>query len=650
MKATLAPKHVKTEDREQKLDLLKRTHEIFVGLHGKEISLTSCSPPGRTDTETFVAIPLDDPECDLVHKHEWQHIFFKTNLRARAVFVDQYSAMVLAGVPVRKQGALKPQLEGFLNSFCNGVDDIRVASLWHKIYPQSAEDIEERWKRVIREYRIAGNDITFYVMGVALGLTDAELGSTKWVRWRSLIEAQMATVKGSGFPSVLIAARVILNEVLQDVMKDFYEDNPAQRPPPQDSGGTNPPGPGGGGGGQQGPSTPQEQKPSRLSSKPNVTRSPEAAKTSRPVAPSDTPAEKRKESFLTDMIMTASPSTKDVRFADTPSVPAGLDPRSYNTQSVVQAALGVASKERIDLVVQLANKEMERILQAFRVSAPKMSADQRMLKGLDSTTRFVDIKPKDVDAQELSEEDKRLVSTMRRLFLRLADKKRRTRSDEGSTLDPISYFEMQMGSNDGDIFEDEVSTKGFSALVVLDMSGSMKPHWDLVARAALVLAKGLKFPFSKFEVWGFSSNATYASIFRFLDTERGYENIRTIDAWALTPLHLATEVAIRRAAQMEGSVRHVFIITDGIPTWVGPKSSASSSGDDLIEMVGKSVAVGRQKGVNVVGLIIGDSITSSQATRMFGHPRYWARAKYDDLFKNLTSLVEKAFVGYLKGK
>ena len=73
------------------LDLLRRRHEIYFGILNKDINLVAGAPPGVTDCETYIRVPFEDPEVALTHRHEWQHLFFKTNLRARALFVDRYT-------------------------------------------------------------------------------------------------------------------------------------------------------------------------------------------------------------------------------------------------------------------------------------------------------------------------------------------------------------------------------------------------------------------------------------------------------------------------------------------------------------------------------------------------------------------------------
>lgn len=634
------------------LEILKRTHGIFVGIHGRDISLITCDPPGRTDTETFVAVPLEDQEADLVHKHEWQHIFFKSDLRARADFVKQYAARVLIGTapavsgptgraPIGTANAVwsaeatnrQTALEIFLHSFCNGIDDIRVASLWHQIYPHSAEQIEERWRKILLTTNRFRTDIILYAMGHGLGLTSGQMSPSIWSKYDQVFIDNMNAVKGKGFPAVLVSARIILDHIIGDVMREFLPPQPQnQSAPPPNQGQAQP--------------APARLKAGRKSA---INRPPPDPR----FMPSQVAeGEKAKTDLISNMVEESKKTTKDTRFADTPEPPKTSDPNHKKTQQTVDAALGVSTQAQIDIVMANAQREMDAILATLQNQSSRLTNDQRLLQGLDGKARFWDVKPGMVNEQELLAEDIRLVATMRRTFLRLMDKSRRVLSDSGNELNPSAYIDLLLGNSDGDVFEEDESSKGFSALVLIDMSGSMKDKWVTVSRAAKSLAKALKFPFSDFEVWGFSSDRMQpaALIFRFQDVEKGYDGNGVVGAWGLTPLHIAIDVAIRRMRQMPGSARHLFVLTDGMPTHVGAQRGIAAVHGDLVRDIGESVKKARQVGVSVIGLVIGGEVRDRDATTMFGHKKYWQRTGAKTLFSNMTGLVEKAFTGYLRGR
>ena len=640
---------VSRDNHAEMLEILKRTHGIFVGIKGKDLTLITCDPPGRTDTETFIAVPLEDPQADLVHKHEWQHVFFLTDLRARLEFVKLYADRILIGTSVLSGTGRAPPgtssqtwdvadvnrrltLETFLHSLCNGIDDIRVASLWHQIYPHSAEAIEDRWRTILLTTNRFKEDIILYVMAHGLGITSQQMGPSRWSKWDQLLIDNMSMVKGKGFPAVLVAARVILDHIIADVMMEFL--------PPQPAMGSGQPG------AAQGPAPPR-----RLALSKTPKRSaPDPAQAQG--KPESSEAEKAKMDLLDKLVKGSEPTTKDVRFADTPEVPKTPDQNFQKTKQTVSAALGVSTEAQIEFVMAASQRDMEAVLNSLRSQNSRMTNDQRLLQGLDGVVKFRDVLPSTVLEQELGPEDVRLISTLRRTFVRLMDRVKRVLSDSGSTLNPAAYIDLMLGNSNGDVFEEDMSTKGFSALILIDMSGSMRDKWVTVSRTSKCLAKALKFPFSDFEVWGFSSDRAdkKAVIFRFQDVEKGYDGDGVIGAWGLTPMHLAIEVAIRKMKQMPGSAKHLFVLTDGLPTHVGGKHVVTASHGDLVRDIQKSVRAARQDGVNVVGLVIGGAVGDRDANTMFGGQRFWQRTEAKTLFKNMTDLVSKAFAGYLRGK
>ena len=217
--------------REEELDLLRRTHQIWCGIKGVDIALISANPPGRTDCETFISIPLEDPEVRLIHSHEWQHILFKSNLRARQAFIDAYSEQLRSRVCC-SESALDGGLEEFLHFFINALDDLRVSSLWELIYPKSAEDIQERWRRIIATTKRYKKDIVLYTMGLGLGLRFPDEEHLDWRRYESVLLDATQKVLRRGFPSCLLAARVALDTIIDDVLRQVVGNHAFYLPPP----------------------------------------------------------------------------------------------------------------------------------------------------------------------------------------------------------------------------------------------------------------------------------------------------------------------------------------------------------------------------------------------------------------------------------
>lgn len=617
------------QKHKEMLELVHRTHQIFCGIKGKDILLLSADPPGRTDVETFISLPMEDPEADKIHKHEWQHIFFKSNLRARESFADSYSDALKKRLPMLDQMAMKD----FIHMLVNGLDDIRVCSLWELIYPYSADEVQKRWCRIIVSSGRYQQDLVMYLMGLGLGL-DQSMHRSEWIRYKSVLKDSVEKVIRRGFPTCLLAARWIIESILQDVTMQHLTPSTHSVLPPKPV--------------QFIPSAAPAQA-SKFGGQPSMAG-----------APVTTPEEGAKQATALSKLYSGvrpghrAPALQGSwKMMDTDVIPSGPDPEWKATEDMVRVAMGVSAPQQVELVLKQSQLDVDKIISELKNRTKTLTPGQRLLKGMDGRAVMVDIKPSDVDDLELSEVDQKLVHNLRHSFMRLMDSKRQVSSDSGTTLNPQAYIDLLMGSADTDIFLEEENSKGFSAILLLDMSGSMQSKWGSVARACKVVAKAMKFPFSRLEVWGFTSPGDgTATILRFEDTGKGYTGPGVKDVWGLTPLHIAVEVALRRLQAMPGSAQHLIILTDGYPTHLSSNRSFMAGTDALFVEIARHISNGRKKGVNVVGLISGSEIDDLSANAMFGHKRFWWRVpeQPEYLFQALVGLARKSFVGYLRSK
>jgi hypothetical protein len=217
-------------------------------------------------------------------------------------------------------------------------------------------------------------------------------------------------------------------------------------------------------------------------------------------------------------------------------------------------------------------------------------------------------------------------------------------SEEGAELDPEKYIDLLTGSNDVNIFKDDAPSRGFYALVLLDMSGSMVSRWPVVSRACQVLADALTYPFVRLDVWGFSAGGDgQAEIFRFTDPRAGVApRVPHPRMWGLTPIPSVLPVAMRHSARGKGH-RHVFLLSDGIPMDIAVKSS------ELHGAVTRAVLAGRKSGVHLSTLLIGNTTPPGLADVMYGQ-RQWARVEDSQfsLFDELIDLVGRTFLTHLR--
>lgn len=595
------------EEHQQALLILKRTHQIYCGLKGVDIALIYSNPPGRTDCETFIALPPEDPDAGIIHKHEWSHIFFKSNLRARQFFVEDYVSELKTRI--LSEELWSTDVANFVHLLINALDDLRVASLWGLIYPSSAEAIKRRWAHIISSSGRYRRDMVMYLLALGLGIPDLQMSD--WNRYSALLTDAAAKVAGRGFQACLVIAKMLLDTIIYDVIRQSLS----------------------------GHTSPTLQSPVAIGASPQAGGSQAVAST------------------LLKMVHGAAYRTRwDLQnkssaiLADTDRIPTGRDPDWESTKRMAESSLRVSTEEQLQAVLDRSQAGMAQILKTLQESEVRSpTADERLLLGVQGQVIFRDIEPSMVQELHLSVYDKRTVAALRQSFVRLVDRRSRSRTDSGSELDTDAYIDLMTGGGDEDIFREESSSRGFSALVLLDMSSSMKSKWDVVSRACKVLARSLRFPFSTFDVWGFSSDEDgRTTILRFKDNEKGYWGPGLRDVWGMTPLHLAVEVGIKKLL-MTGNVAHLIALTDGVPTHFGLRSGSMPSSETLISEVAEKIRLGRQKGVNSSGLVVGWDVRDEVADFMFGHSRFWRRAGNDeDLFRVMVGLVQSAFYGYLR--
>jgi len=326
--------------------------------------------------------------------------------------------------------------------------------------------------------------------------------------------------------------------------------------------------------------------------------------------------------------------------------PEGEDFNHQRTAAIVDAVLGATTTDQIQQVLASSKLEVEKAIQALLGKTRVLTNDQRLLKDIQGKVFFKDYGPGDVKPFELEPDDLSIIEALRNHFSRLMDKKRRTVSDSVSTLDTTAYLDFITGRGEAEVFEDDHVQKGFNSLILIDQSGSMQDRWPSVARACKVLDKSMKFPFSHFDVWGFTGTIEgNVYLNRFMDPEKGYE-VEKGEIWGTTPLHIAAEVAIRRLSQRPGTAQHLLIITDGLPMHSSSKGEQKDT-KELIVTVSKVLGRGRKRGVNTVSLVIGEDVPDKLADFMFSKGK-WVRVDDEELYPTLVGMMQGAFVSYLK--
>ena len=185
--------------------------------------------------------------------------------------------------------------------------------------------------------------------------------------------------------------------------------------------------------------------------------------------------------------------------------------------------------------------------------------------------------------------------------------------------------------------------RGFTALILVDLSESIKDSVLAINRSAAVLQEAMNFDFSEILVWGFQSlDDGRVDIVRLANGQIDKKSVG-----GLTPLHLAINVAADFLSRTDNAA-HLFIVTDGHPVFIDT-SGLMLDTEYIVRDVGKAVKGAREKGVGVSSLIIStkETLAKNSLETMFGTFGYWLSTS-GDLDKRLVSMVTRSFEKYLR--
>jgi hypothetical protein len=591
-------------------ELVEGKHKIMCGLMGKDIDLIYANPPGRTDCESYVSIPIEDPDSPLIHDHEIDHNMWKTNLHALDSFAHGYFEELVMLRPVTlgvsSPGAVSEVLNSYhtaIKTTANVLDDLRITSNRHLIWPGSAYAIKERWRRMIMT-NWSKRSFFLDLMAVGLGIPLAGGRGKSWLLYESIFGAATRLVSTRrGYATVLVATKQLLDATIE-LMVNHEVAQPRGVPSPGNA------------------FTAAHQRHRE-------------------------PATEEMRALKTGQLLNTLGSTTKLVHEREVFNTTSRDKDPEATKRMVRTALGQEPPDFASKVCEESDEEIRVI--ASRLTRTRKENPEEVLKEGLGDIHITELIRGEVDEWPLLPEHLTLSDRLRHDFERIRGVKRRRLVEDGGAFDPNLFIEAKLGHKDMDVFVDDSPSRGFSAIILADMSGSMFEHWGTVAPTCAVLTRALKFPFSYIELWGFSGSETGVThMFHFKDPMHGYRPARHLNgAWKLTPLHAAVPFAVRRLRQMQGEVKHLFVLTDGMPQSVG--HPMLSKQDALMNSVAESVMKAKSQKVHTAALLIGKAIGNVQASHMFGQMG-WARIPdvSSGIYHQLVDSVRNTFTSYLR--
>lgn len=483
-------------------------------------------------------------------EHEWQHIIFKSDLAARAVFCTQYAEQLLKQVPA---GSIdEVELSNFLHLLVNAFDDIRVNSLWEKVYPGSAMAIWERWRYLTTLMEHTNTSFLAYIFAVAFGIPTNPQGELEPMR--PVIEWALGQVRYRGFNNMLLSVRVVMDRCMGALLAKMSPPPPqkAFQPPPPPSlklpiqqppeasnqqQGTNDadneeeqvssPTFGGSTEGQR--DAEEGQEGGEIDQKVDQGSNQEAKSDSQ----SNASAANVQSSSQHAVGLGGVPSAKDVQADDQEkqqalarlmqnpqqldskeehSPPTAEDLEAAKKSQALRAAFNKILHQDISdpdelKVAQLGepDSEMQAQIDQLQSSVVQKSETSQLTDGARAKVTIIKVTKEGTGASrvELEPEERAIIQRLRAAFLRSMGKQKAKRSVVGPAVDVEALIQYLGDFQDPEVFENEDVNQGFAYSVVCDMSSSMSGAFPIVCRAVEMLKKALDFPFVVGTLWGF---------------------------------------------------------------------------------------------------------------------------------------------------
>ncbi len=490
-------------------------------------------------------------------EHEWQHIIFKSDLAARTVFCTQYSEQLRKQMssPAIAGEIDEAELSGFLHMLVNAFDDIRVNSLWEKVYPGSAMAIWERWSFYAALMNNKNTSFLAYIFAVAFNIPTNPQG--EFEPMRPVIKWALDQVRYRGFNNMLLIVRVVMDRCMGAILAKI-KPNPktsVQPPPPpslklplptppitSDEQGNDDEkedtenasldddsqeGENKIGGGQESQCNPQTQTDSSKDQESKTNNSGQTTEQS--TGQSDD----RGRGFGQSGQQLGIPSSKDIQADNTERAqalarlmedPQRLDPKeehspptpedlvaAQKSQSLRAALNRIFHQDISDLdnlhVEQSGepDSEMQDQLDQLQSGIAQKSESSQLTDGSRAKVTIINVTNNGVGKEriQLESSEKTIIQRLRAAFLRSMGKQKSKRSSVGTSVDIEALIQYLGDYQDPDIFENEDVNQGFAYSVVCDMSGSMNRSFPVVCRATEMLKQALDFPFVVGNLWGF---------------------------------------------------------------------------------------------------------------------------------------------------
>lgn len=599
-----------------------------------------------TDGKT-IFLPKLHPQRRIAVKHEISHLYFKSNIPLRLIFVQDMIARIEKESNKTFDPLTKNKLVDDLCFVINIFDDIRVNSLWGLIYPGDGQDMTE-WYHGDVGPRMAerakedfpDGDIPHLFTYIILLTLGQEAKSKEWGEFENDIKYAGGQVHYKTFNAALLLVRDLILKIVRKVQEK-------EKPPDQ----------------------PKANPTDRQDDDPEL----QAAEDSTGGGDSSP------DEDIDDLVKARSPDTKSdvssavqilsrVESANRPSSDfqddnAGFDFKQApslsgkDLEKDLKDVLAQMDQDLDDVLPDLEQSALDQVDEIQKAIAEKssvpagqsgMTDGEWLRKSVKAKVNLHEIKQSEVVPVTLTPEEMDTALRWKKFFQRVLGALSHRTEESGYELIADLYVQQKLGREPLSCFKVDTTGRGFRINLCVDMSGSMYLRFHEVQKLAKVLQIALSFPFVKLGVWGFNSKAAgEVDIYKFPSNAAGLSSARSrVDG--VTPLSQAIQVVGRDLVGHRDD-NHMFVLSDGVPVYAitAGRTMATKA---LINWTHDAVVELRQQKVKTYCFMIGqDTPNTTQMDHMFG-VGYWKKIRDDQIYGDAFGLITTKFLQFLRAR
>lgn len=684
-----------TSSEQDRLESAYKLVETFGSITGRPLKLQD-GPTPCVDGNLLV-VPLQHPAAYKLLSHELAHVLFDTNVTAAMLFVDEY---------VRQVGALvvkhelpfgtghKAALTSLLQGTLNVLECRRVESLWGLIYSGDHTFGRDLAKEEATEKLSASHESFPTFLSIVEAAVETPVG--RFTRFEPYCVEALKKVERRGQDATFVAAKWLVTQLVSELLQEKQpfdelqgeslsdpenpegtpldppgnEDSDSDEDPPDDGMSMHSDAGGVSIGSLESGSMegliPKGAKNSGAKGNPASGEVEDGPGSGKWQPPKVEASQAERAKALSKLIEDSKPTgevkkSPDVQKTDTPSREAAKAAAHLASEAL---KADVSKQESLTTALSASQTAMEsRVDQAKTATRPSFDQglDEHVKGRVPAKVVFRDIKSSDVlgiTSDPLTPDDLLTIRKLRAMFSQVMGKKRSTLEQAGYQVDVQAAIARRVTKLPIPVFRQEIRGRGFEALLLLDRTNSMRGDKQKQSeRAARIISRALRYPFVRFDVWGFQSFANGQIDLTRFDSKLDVFTTAKSPLGGLTPLHLAIRCGQEYLTKSGSGNKHMFAITDGLPVYYAKDGSELTPRQRLIQ-ARDEVFEARKRGVSVTGAVIGEVTSGSlhfelgpkELGFIFGANRYWSQLDPSVLSQSMVGLVSSSFVEFLQSR